>query len=386
MTTESTNILDQFKIEDATKAAKIENVSKKRISIAEEDEKTMTDYQSSFKKIISGDKTVQATQVLSLLDQGLARGKEFEGEVSDLAFGLTGELNELGQFFGDISQYSGGLEKTLAFLGTKTGMTAVTRIADRYRMGRVKSADVNQNLKTILSYGAHMINQLQSRTLDAQKSYNSIAAILEETTEALKTNQPIYEKWQTEREALGRQVAALEAKMDKATQAEFAILSREKASLLQELGKAQTNENHYFTIVKNTKDAIPTQEKYLKAFEDMRGALITMKTGLETNIQSVTALYQATPVAVQIALATKAAGQYDVGMKKTTRAGLDTTLKAVRGVLDEAGTIAERPLVTPEEMENFRNMQVAMESNYSQRFDELKDAHSKPKADSQVGG
>jgi hypothetical protein len=367
------NILDQLKVSDDQKQ-KLNDIERKRAKLAEDDAKNLTEYERTLDQMISGKTDVQVSQ-LSKLDEGIERGRKFKGEISDLAISLTTELNELGQFFGDINQYKGRLERSLGYF------EITRRMADRLRMSRVTSADMKENLQTILDYGTHMVKKLHDAILENMECYVKIDATIVKTAKTLRDTQPIYEHWRAAREDFERQSNELQTRMDKADQTEFAALSVEKAALDKRLHEAKTNEDYNFTIVKKTKEALPVQKTHLKAYSDLRDSLIIMKAGLEKDIESVTQLYMAVPTAVKTALGTKAASTYDKGMKYATDAATSTLLQSVRGVTDEVAGRQERPLIEAERLEAYRKLQLDMETEFNGRMEALKRKHASATAE-----
>jgi len=348
---------------------KLRNLDNKQAELSKENERGLTAYEQSVRNMLSGEKV--SVEELSKLDNGIRRGKEFEGEISELAESLTGELQELGQFFGDMTQYKGLLENVLARIG-------LNKWADKKRMSRVKSADVKQNLQTILDYGQHMVSKLYAAILENLECHTKIDGTIRETSRRLEENQPNYERWRAEREGLDRQLNELEIRMNQAAPMEFAKLEGEKSALQKKLNESQINENHYFTIVDKAKKALPVQRKHFQAYKDMVDGLTQLRTGLEQDLDHVTQVYLAVPTAIKTALGTKAASQYDKGMKYATDIATDTVLKSAEGILDEVASRAERPLIEPEKLAAYRRMQIEMRAEFDRRIEELKKKHALP--------
>jgi len=356
---------------DAEQRKQAKNIGKRQMELEEQNEKNLTDYEKSVKNIISGDKTVDV-QELSKLDDGIQRGKEFKNEISDLTESLTKELTELGQFFGDLSQYR-GIEKLLYYIpafGIKW--------ADKARLKRVKSSDVKQNLESILDYGVFMVGKLNDAMLENIKCHTQIDASIQKTTDALVVNQPLYEKWRADKERLTRKQKELQDKIDTANETEVAALEKEKSKLDIEVQKAAMNEDHYFTIASKAKEAIPMQRKHLQAYADTVKALDIFKTGLEQQINHVTHVYLSVPIIIKTALGVKAASQYDKGMKYATDMATDTVLKSAAGVLDEVATRTERPLIEPEKLKAYGEMQAKMRAEFNERQEAIKKKYAAP--------
>ncbi|MBS3146596.1 hypothetical protein J4471_02770 [Candidatus Woesearchaeota archaeon] len=364
------NVLDQFKAVKDEQKKKLKDLDEKKRELDFTIDKGLTKYEKDLNDMLTGEKQVDVAE-LSKLDEGIQRAQEYKGEISDLAISLTEDLEEYGQFIESMARYE-GIEKVLAFTGIFRGM------ADKMQKSRVKNADVRENLETILDYGTHMVSKIQEAIIDNMECKSRLEATLDVTTETLEENQPIYEKFRAEREKFEAEVAKVKDEIAKATESEYPALATKVKDLDGQLQTSKTNEDNYFTIVKKAKDAFPLQQKHFEAYASMVNALITFRTGLAEDIKHVTAIYQNAPVAIQTALATKAASQYDKGMKYATDVSTDTVLKSARGVLDEVATRAERPLIEAVKLEAYRKVLLEMEAQYSGRMESLKDKHSKP--------
>ena len=363
----STNIIDKMR---ADKGITVE-LEKKRIRLEEDNKQNLSEYDQKVKQMLAGEKV--DVQELSKLDQGIERGNQYKQEINQLAESLTGELNELGQFFGDMAQYKGLTERVLGKIG-------LTKLADRKRMARVKSCDVKQNLETILDYGTHMVSKLYEATLENMECQAKIDTTIRYTAKKLEENQPIYEKYRSERESLERDLNSLQQKIDKSEAREAAALVSQRAELTAKLADVKANEDNYFTIVNKAKEALPIQNVHYKSYSDIVAALIVMKTGLEQDIENVTQIYLAVPVAIKTALGTKAASIYDQGMKYATGVSTEAVLAATAGILDEVVTRAERPLIEPDKLEGYRKRMAETRANYELRSNAIKATHAQPSA------
>jgi len=363
----TTNIFENIGA-DAEKEKQFKDISSKQMKISEENKERLSEYEQGIKQVLDGNKAVNVED-LSKLDKGIERGKQFNKEISDLAESLTMELTGLGQFLGDMNQYM-GFEKFVSMLSRRT--------ADKMRLGRVKNADVKQNLQTILNYGQHMVEKLYAATLENMECYSRIDATINLTAKKLEENQPLYEKFRGAKEDLEKECQAMQDKLDKADPKEYSKLAGDKATLDKKLQQARTNENYYFTIVDKAKQALPVQKTHLKAYADIIDATTQLKTGLEQNIENVTDLYLSAPVAIKTALGTKAASQYDKGMKYATAKSTDAVLRSAEGIMDESANRAEKPLIEPEKLEEYRKMQMEMRANFEERLQQIKDKYSKP--------
>lgn len=360
------SILDQLMV-TPEQQEKLQSLDKKRIALSEANKKDLNAYEQSLSQMLDGKKEVQV-QSLSLLDSGIQRTNQYKGEISDLAQSLTTELSGLGQLFGDLSQYR-GLEAWVARFG-------FARKADEMRMNRVKSADVKQNLQTILDYGTHMVRKLHAGILENMECYAKINASIERASAVLDKTQPIYKEWRSKREGFEREMNALDVKMAAVEAEEYAKLSVEKTALQGKLDDAKTNEEYNFTIVNNAKDALPIMRTHLNAYAQSRDALLIMKTDVEQRINHVTQVYLAVPTAIKTALSVKAASQYHKGMNYATDISTDAVLQSTRGVLDEVSARRARPLIEPDKLELYRKAQQEMEADFVAKGEELKKQYS----------
>jgi len=357
---------------DAEQKKKVEKLEKQELELEEFNEQELSQYEQSLDKMLEGDEKVNVEQ-LSRLDEGIQRGQKFKGEITDLAESLTSELTELGQFFGDVGQYQGFWEKGLARIG-------FTKMADRSRLKRVKSADVKENLQNILDYGHYMVGKLYNAILQNMECHAKIDSTINTTAQKLQENQPVYEQWREKKEKLEREIKSIDDKIDEETdQKKVAAFEKEKTKLQKELHEAEINENHHFTIVDKAKKALPVQRTHLSAYKDMIDSLTQMKTGLEQDIEHITQIYMSVPIAIQTALSTKAASQYDKGMKYATDMATDTVLKSAAGVMDETLSRAERPLIEPEKLEGYRKFQKETRANFDAGCERIKKAHEAPR-------
>ncbi len=373
--TTEVSMFDQLEL-DAEAKRKVKALEGEQLALEKENESLLSSYERDVLATIQG-KGKQKADVkerLDLLDKGIERGHLFKKEISELAESLTGQLQDLGQLFGDMSNYQ-GIERFIV----KVPIIG-TRFADKRRLSRVKSADVKESLQTILDYGHHMVGKLYSAIIENMQCQTRISTVADKTALTLKENEPVYQRWREEREKLQRDTKTLDDKLDAATAGEAAKLETDKNELQKELGKAQINENHYFTLVDKAKSALPVQRTHLKAYKDMVDALTQLRTGLEQSINHVTELYLATPTAIKTALSTKAASQYDKGMKFATDKATDTVLRSVQGVLDETASRAERPLIEPERLDMYRKLQREMRAQFDKRIADLKDNYARPRA------
>jgi hypothetical protein len=358
---------------DAEQKKKLDKIEKESLELEEISQKELGNYEKSLTKMLDGDEKVSVEE-LSRLDEGIKRGRKFKGEISDLAESLTGELQELGQFFGDMAHYKGFWEKTCAGLGLR-------KTADRSRLKRVRSADVKQNLQTILDYGHHMVGKLYNAILQNIECHAKIDDTIQLTSKKLEDHQVDYEEWREKKEKLQREHRSLDDRIDEETdQKVVASLERKKSTLQKKLHEAEVNENHYFTIVDKAKKALGVQRTHLKAYKDMIDSLTQLKTGLEEDLDSITQLYLAVPTAIQTALSVKAASTYDKGMKYATDVATDTVLKSAAGVLDEAASRSERPLIEQEKLEAYRKAQREMRAEFDGRITALKKKYAGGKA------
>jgi len=370
----SKSIFEQLKVDNAQKQ-KLETLDKKQMELSQKDKEALNDYEANLQQMLNGKQEVKVDS-LTKLDSGIERGRKFKGEISDLASSLTMELQDLGQFFGDMNQYKGFWEKTCAKFGFTTQ-------ADKSRLNRVKSSDVKENLQTILDYGNHMVQKLYSATLENMECLTRIDSTIKLTGEKLQENQPVYEEWRGKRERIEREKAALEEQLQKADANEFSKLEGQKSELDKQYQEARVNEQHYFTIVDKAKQALPVQRTHAKAYGDIIESLVLLRTGLEQNIENVTQLYLATPTAIKTALGAKAASQYDKGMKYATDKATETVLASAAGMLDESAKRAERPLIEPEKLELYRKAQKEMEAAFKDSCEAMSKRYSTPQTPAQ---
>lgn len=360
------NIFEQLKV-DAQQRQQLEKLDKKRMVLEEESKRDISDYKVTLDKMLSGEKQVDVKE-LSRLDAGIQRGEKYKVEISDLAESLTSELSDLGQLFGDLSQYKGAIEGVAAKIGLK-------RYADKRRLARVKSADVKENLKTILDYGTHMVAKLQAAILDNMDCRVEIEGTLNHTTDKLRENQPKYEESRSQREALEGRLEEVRNRFDAADETERAKIAGEREKLEREVLEIKTTENYYFTIVDKARQAAPIQRIHLQSYSTMIDALIQLKTGLEQNIENVTSMYNSVPVAIKTALGVKAASQYDKGMKYATDKSTEVVLASVAGVLDEGASRNERPLIEPDKLEFYRKARAELQREFETRISAIKEKH-----------
>ncbi|MBI5804100.1 hypothetical protein HY450_02560 [Candidatus Pacearchaeota archaeon] len=356
-------ILDQLRLDKAQKE-RLKGLEQKRMELEIEDQNRLDRYQETIEGVITGKQDTDVRQ-LSELDKGIERGQQFKGEISQLAESLTTELNELGQFFGDLNQYTGFWERTAAKVG-------LTRFADKQRLQRVRSSDVRENLQTILDYGLHMTNKLQEATLENMDCQAKIDSTIRITAKKLEETQPLYEKARSERERLERELKEIQDRQDLAEATEHAQLAVERETLERTCKEAQTQENYLFTIVDKAKQALPVQRVHLKAYGDIIDSLIQLKTGLEENIKNVTTIYESTPVAIQTALGTRAASQTDKGIKYATDKSTEVLLVSAKGILDENAARTERPLLESDKLRVYRTAQTEMRMKFDQRVEAMK--------------
>lgn len=105
------------------------------------------------------------------------------------------------------------------------------------------------------------------------------------------------------------------------------------------------------------------------------------RTRLERNIEAVTEIYMSTPTAIKTALSTKAAERYDKGMKYALDKATDTVLQSVAGVLDSTATRAERPLLEPETLEEYRRRQKEAKAIFESRLTALRERYETAKGE-----
>ena len=357
---------------DVKQKKELERVEKRQMELEDVNREGLDTYEGDLDKILKGKQDADVSQ-LSRLDQGIERGRQFKGEITDLAQSLTDELNELGQFFGDMAHYKGALEQTLSKVG-------LIKWADKARLFRVNKADIKESLDTILDYGHHMVGKLYEAILQNTECHVRIAAAVDRTALTLEQNQPHYEKWRSGREELQRAMVSVENKLDAATPTEYGSIEIEKAQIQAQLDEATVNENHYFTIVDKARKALPVQRTHLSAYRDLVDSLTQFRTGLEQDIMHVTEIYQSTPVAIQTALKVKASSQYDKGMKYATDRATDTVLRSVKGVLDETASRAERPLIEDEKLRAYQTAQREARAQFEVRITEIKQRYAKTDA------
>jgi hypothetical protein len=360
---ESQGIFEKFKV-DAKQKKELEKLEEHQMQLEKQTSEEMIEYERTVDKLLEGNKEVNLDD-LSKLDAGIERGKAYKVEITDLAESLTNELEELGQFLGDMSQYDGLLENGLAWVG-------LTRWADKKRMSRVKSADVKQNLETILDYGHHMVQKLYDAIIQNTECYGRLENAIVKTVDKLKVNQPIFDDWRDKKEKYQREIDEIQDKIDKATPQDAPKYHQQKIELEKLRDDAQINENNYFTIVDKSRQALPVQKDHRDSYKNLVDALTQFRTGLEQDIENVTQVYLSAPVAIQTALKTKAASQYDKGMKYATDVSTDAVQKAVAGVLDEVASRAERPLIEADKLAAYRLAQKEMRARFDERLQDLK--------------
>lgn len=366
---ESTDILAGLEL-DVQEKQKVKKLEQERLQLEDENTKVISQYEKTVSDILEGKQDAKIED-LSKLDSGIERGRKFKREVSDLAENLTKELQDLGQFLGDMSTYKGFVEKGLVYVG-------LGRWADQKRLSRVRDTDVKQNLQSILDYGHHMVKGLNDTIINNVECYGKLEMTIRNSSEKLKQFEPVYAKWRADKESIEREMTALQDKLDKATEKEYAQLEPMKTDLQKKLDSAKLNENHYFTIVDKAKHALPVQRTHQKAYHDMINSLTILKTGLEQDIEHVTQVYLSAPVAIKTALGTKAASQYDKGMKYATDIATDTVLQSAKGVLDEVASRAERPLIEPAKLEAYRALQQSMKAEFEKRIETVKKQYAVP--------
>ena len=369
MPEKTSSLFEQLQV-DSSQKQKLEDIDKKQLEIKQSDRQAISDYESTLQQMLEGKQDVKV-ETLSKLDAGIQRGKKFKVEISDLAESLTRELQDLGQFFGDMRQYKGVEVWVSKLLPGK---------ADKMRLNRVKNADVKQNLQNILDYGTHMVDKLYKATLENMECHTKIDATIRSTARTLEENQPQYEKWRSEKEKLERAINALKDTMDKADATGFSQMVGQMAELDKKLQETRVNESYHFTIVDKAKQALPIQKTHLKAYADIIESLVQLRTGLEENIKHVTQIYLAVPTAIKTALSTKAASQYDRGMKYATGISTEAVLESAQGILDEAAKRAVRPLIEPERLDAYRKLQFEMRANFDESCREMQEKYAAPAA------
>ena len=365
-------IFERLKV-DKTQEGKLAELDRKRMTIEESDRRNLNEYKQTLDKMLDGKQNVDVKE-LSKLDAGIQHGRQYTGEISDLAESLTREFSDLGQFFGDLNQYKGVLETGLAKLG-------LTKFADKRRLARVKDSDVKENLRTIIDYGTHMVAKLQAAIYENISCREEIGATIENTVRKLEENQPLYEEFRKQREQLERDLEAVKDEFEKADETQRAQISRRREELEKNVQEIRATENYHFTIVDKARQANPIQRTHMGAYASMIESLIILKTGLEQNIENVTQLYQSVPVAIKTALSVKAGSKYDQGMKYTTDISTKVLLESTSGVLDEVAKRTERPLIEPDKLEIYRQAIAQMRTEFEERISAIKEKHRAASAD-----
>lgn len=337
------------------------------------DRDALSKYDQTVRSMLDQQQEGDIQQQLSKLDKGIESGKKYKQEISELAENLTTELQGLGEYFQEMSLYKGFWEKAFSKIGMK-------KTADRTRLKRIKSADVKQNLEQILDYSNTMVKKLYEAILENTECHSKLKSTISYTSNKLKDNQPKYEEWRTKKEGLESQVAEIEDRLAKANETEYVTINEEKVKALNDLQEAKVNENYFFTIVEKAKQALPVQNTHQKAYADIIESLVSLRTGLEQNIENVTELYMATPTAIKTALAVKTASQTDKGMKYATDLSTKVLLDSAAGILDEAANRAERPLIEPEKLKKYRQDQAQMRAIFETRIQALEQKYSQPAA------
>jgi hypothetical protein len=65
-------------------------------------------------------------------------------------------------------------------------------------------------------------------------------------------------------------------------------------------------------------------------------------------------------------------------MKYATDKTTDAVLKSTEGIMDESMQRAEKPLIDPEKLVEYRRAQMEMRANFDKRVQEIKDKYAKP--------
>lgn len=223
-----------------------------------------------------------------------------------------------------------------------------------------------------------MVQKLYNATIENMECHTKIDGTIKFTAKKLEENQPKYSEWRATKESLEREVKTLQDKMDRYDADEFAKLVGQKADLDQRLQEAKVNESDYFTICEKAKQALPVQRTHLKAYGDIIESLVVLRRGLEQNIENVTQLYLSTPTAIKTALSTKAASQYDKGMKYATDKSTETVLASAAGMLAETASRAVRPLIEPDKLEVYRKAQIEMKAEFDRSIESLMKTYAAP--------
>jgi len=356
--------------EDLQKKKKLEELSQKRMQIAEEDKQALSEYEKSVRRTLDGKQTEVSAEAKTRIDQGIERKKLYKQEISDLTESITKDFQELGDTYLQMGQYK-GIETVLMRLH-------LTRLADRQRSARANRVDVKQNLETILDVGKAAVKKLYEFTLENMEQQATIDGLVKDTAAKLKENQPEYEKWRAQTESYTRDIKALQDKMDKADETEFAKLSTQKAELDKKLQDAKIQQTYFFTIVDGAKKMLPTQKDHLQQYSEIVEGLVQLRTNLDHYIENSTKLYMALPTALKTMLGVKAASQWDKAAKYALEKGTETLHIAAKGIRDESLNRQEKYPISPEKFDEFRKDYMATVAEFTQRESELKRKHATP--------
>ncbi len=336
--TQTIDVFEQMKERLTGQKEKFEDMKKKAAKLEEDDQtEILRQYRSKVEDLVSG-KEGTSVKDLTVMDQGLVLAQESKLDLSQISEGLTLQFDELGQFYGSFLQYQ-GLEKAVAYVSTK--------LATRMQRKRAEKADIEESLRTIVSYGQHMLGVYDKKILACIESHECIKNLIQRTSKELSETEPLYQIARQQKEELERQNKTLQDEMDKADATAYATLNNTKVELDEEYQRAKINETLLLTRAKNDRESLDTQRKYLNGFNDIIEGISAMRTGLESKLKNHTEAFENLVVGIQTAYSVKAGAEYDKAMNKTINIGGEVMVAMANAVKDTAaGRIEKRQVET----------------------------------------
>lgn len=330
-------------IEDILKknGAGREKLEQKTVEIERVIDEAAKDYGSKLDEMFSGGTAAaQKTNVgkeLSIMDTAIAKGMEYQHDLNDLIDELTRELEGLGRRVSETTNYS-GFEKVLRFLGG-------TGKANRMRIERIKSNNVEQSMNIVVQYARGIVESLDRQIVKNTEVYNALGDREQTIVVKLKENQPKYEEWREKAKAFEIEIKDCERKLRESNETERPAVESRITELTAERNQAKLNETSYFEIVKIASESIDLVRLHRKGFMNAIDALTQSKIKTAEKIDNLTEVFKGIYQIMETALEIKGFSRIDATINRQADKTTEILNIQIEAILAETAARNEMKII-----------------------------------------
>lgn len=374
------NLLEKLQKEAAGGTVVLE-AKKKAEQMKQANQDFLQSYKSGTERVLQGQERTQQQKMDC--EGAMAQGKQYVAYVAKTVDGLTSEFAAVDEYLGNVTNFQGEEAKLVRRCSTPivswfVDKEKTMKQAENMRTERILRTSLAQNTQTILDYYATMKQVLYNSAIDNQRAVNEVRAVREETVRKLNESDRKYNELQAQRKEAQAKLAVVEGDLLTLTGEKKAQKEQERIGLAARVSDLQTAEDLEFSVVKNATEDMRYQDQHVQIYEEIvRGLTLTIQD-MQQKIENRTVMFKNIETVIKTTYRVKSAAQADAAVNKTMAEATKTGIQQKEAIMAELGRRSRATPMSPEEFEEWRSRNRAIDAAFEADIQASKDRYATP--------